>query len=64
MKKPNKRYTCYGMCYCDCTPIMFATKFTINNSCNLGTMLKIAFDIILAKTFVFLLFSCSNPCFV
>jgi hypothetical protein len=20
MKKPNKLYTCYGMCYCDYTP--------------------------------------------
>ncbi len=20
MKKPNKPYTCYGMCYCDYTP--------------------------------------------
>jgi hypothetical protein len=22
MKKSSKRYTCYGMCYCDCTPLL------------------------------------------
>ncbi len=22
MKKPSKRYTCYGTCYYDCTPML------------------------------------------
>jgi hypothetical protein len=22
MKKSSKCYTCYGMCYCDCTPMV------------------------------------------
>jgi hypothetical protein len=24
MKKSNKRYTCYGTCYCDCTLVVHA----------------------------------------
>jgi hypothetical protein len=41
MKKPSKRYTCYGMCYCDCTCLDFeccqssvSKQFYKPNKCN------------------------------
>jgi hypothetical protein len=34
MKKLKKHYTCYAMCYCDCTPCNFEKLYIGNFSCS------------------------------